>query len=73
MKNSTTYSKEKVMPIFLKVFSKTKTKGILPNTFYEAKNNPILKPYKVPTKKENYIPIFLINMNAKILNIIFVN
>ena len=45
--------------------------GTLPNSFFEA--NITLIPGKDPTKKENYKPISLMNMNAKILNRILVN
>ena len=36
----------------------------LRNSFYEATITPILKPDKDITKKENYRPISLININA---------
>jgi hypothetical protein len=46
-------------------FHKIETEGNLPNSFYEATITLIPKPHKEPTKKENIIPISLMNINAK--------
>jgi hypothetical protein len=61
------------MPTLLTLFHEIEREGTLPNSFYEASITLTPKPDKDTSKKENYRPISLMNINTKILNKIMAN
>ena len=64
---------EELTSNLLKLFEKTAEEGTLPNLLYEATITLTPKPEKDTTKEENYRPISLMNIHAKILNKILAN
>ena len=60
--------REELTPILLKLFQNIAEGGTLPNSFCKATITVIRKPDKDVTKEENYRPISLMNIDAKILN-----
>ena len=59
--------RDELTPIFLKLFQNIAEGGTLPNTFYKTTISLIPKPDKDVTKKEDYRPIFLMNVDVNIL------
>jgi hypothetical protein len=55
------------------LFHEIEWEGKLPNSFYEANIILLPKTDKDTSKTENYWPIFLMNIDGKILNKIMAN
>ena len=57
--------RDKLMPILLKLFQKISEEETPPNLFYKATITLIPIPDKDNIKKESYLPISLMNIDAK--------
>jgi hypothetical protein len=64
---------KELKPTLLSLFKEIERERTLPNSFCEASITLIPKSNKDATKKENYKPISLMNIDAKILNKILAN
>ena len=64
---------KELTPILLKIFQNIAEEGTFQNSFYETIITLIPQPDKDVTNEENYRPISLMNLDAKILNKMLAN
>ena len=65
--------KDELVPLLLKRFQTIQKEGILLKSFHETNIILILKPRKDSINKENFRPISMLNIDAKIFNKILAN